>query len=82
MSDLADLNGYLAHLGAALEHADRRISMQDYCRGLMVPIVRKSIKPLAAHTDPLHVRAKRQSLHHFVAKSTWSDSAILASFRN
>ncbi|NHZ84226.1 IS701 family transposase, partial [Massilia sp. CCM 8695] len=38
-------------------------------------------EPLAAYTDPMHVRAKHQSLHHFVAKSTWSDSALLESVR-
>jgi SRSO17 transposase len=41
----------------------------DYCRGLMLPIKRMSAEPLAAHVDPLHVQAKHQSLHHFVAKS-------------
>ena len=82
MGDLADLDEYLEHLCAALGHADRRISLKDYCRGLMLPIARKSVEPLAAHTDPMHVCAKHQSLHHFVAKSTWSDSAILESVRN
>lgn len=82
MGDLADLDGYLEHLCAALGHADRKISLKDYCRGLMLPIARKSVEPLAAHTDPMHVGAKHQSLHHFVAKSTWSDSAILESVRN
>jgi len=47
----------------------------------MLPIARKSVEPLAAHIDPMHVRAKHQSLHHFVAKSTWSDSALLESVR-
>ncbi len=36
---------------------------------------------MAAHTDPLRVCAKHQSLHHFVAKSAWSDSAMLESVR-
>ena len=81
MDDLADLDEYLEHLCTALGHADRRVSLKDYCRGLMLPIARKSIEPLAAYTDPMHVRAKHQSLHHFVAKSTWSDSALLESVR-
>lgn len=79
MGNLADLDDYLEHLCTALGHADRRVSLKDYCKGLMLPIARKSIEPLAAHTDPLHVRAKHQSLHHFVAKSAWSDTAVLAS---
>lgn len=81
MDELVDLDEYLEYLCTALGHADRRISLKDYCRGLMLPIARKSVEPLAAHTDPLHVRAKHQSLHHFVAKSTWSDSALLESVR-
>ena len=53
----------------------------DYCRGLMLPIRRKSVEPLAASMDPLHVRAKHQSLHHFVAQSGWSDSVVLREVR-
>jgi SRSO17 transposase len=79
MEDLTDLDDYLEYLCCALGHADRRASLKDYCAGLMLPIARKSVEPLAAHTDPMHVRAKHQSLHHFVAKSAWSDTAVLAS---
>jgi SRSO17 transposase len=79
MGNLADLDDYLEYLCAALGHADRRVSLKDYCRGLMLAIARKSVEPLAAHTAPMHVRAKHQSLHHFVAKSAWSDTAVLAS---
>ena len=81
MEDLGNLDAYLGHLCAALGHADRETSLKDYCRGLMLPIARKSIEPLAAHADPLRVCAKHQSLHHFVAKSGWSDSAMLESVR-
>jgi SRSO17 transposase len=51
--------------------------LMDYCRGLMLPIDRKSVEPLAAYADPMHVGAKHQALHHFVAKSDWSDVALL-----
>jgi SRSO17 transposase len=78
MGNLTDLDEYLEYLCSALGHADRRASLKDYCTGLMLPIARKSVEPLAAHTDPMHVRAKHQSLHHFVAKSAWSDTAVLA----
>ena len=82
MGNLTEFEGYLAHLCEALGHVDRNISLKDYCRGLMLPIQRKSIEPLAAHTDPLHVAAKHQSLHHFVAKSDWSDAAVLSRVRD
>lgn len=68
---------YLEHLCEALDHQDRHVALKDYCRGLMLPLERKSIEPLAAHTAPLQVQAKHQSLHHFVAKSMWSDEAVL-----
>lgn len=78
MANLAELDMYLERLCDALGHADRRTSLKDYCQGLMLPIARKSVEPLAAHIEPTKVRAKHQSLHHFVAKSAWSDSAVLA----
>lgn len=76
-----DLEQYLERLAGVLGHADRRSGLVDYCRGLMLPIKRKSIEPLAASVDPLHVQAKHQSLHHFVAKSSWSDAAVLKEVR-
>jgi len=47
----------------------------------MLPIERKSVEPLAAHIDPWHVSSKHQSLHHLVAKSDWSDEAVLEGVR-
>ena len=76
-----ELDRYLERLAKVLGHADRRAGLRDYCRGLMLPIQRKSVEPLAAHIDPEHVAAKHQSLHHFVAKSAWSDAAVLREVR-
>jgi SRSO17 transposase len=77
-----ELEGYLDRLAGVLGHAERRAGLVDYCRGLMLPIKRKSVEPLAAHVDPLHVQAKHQSLHHFVAKSAWLDAAVLTEVRS
>lgn len=82
MDILAEFNRYIEFLCEALQHADRKVGFQDYCRGLMLPIQRKSVEPLAAHTDPLRVAAKHQSLHHLVAKAGWSDSAMMARVRD
>jgi SRSO17 transposase len=82
MTNVAELDIYLERLCVELGHMDRRTSLKDYCKALMLPIARKSVEPLAAHMEPFHVGAKHQSLHHFVAKSAWSDSAILASVEN
>jgi len=82
MGNLAEFEHYLEHLCEVLGHVDRSTGLKDYCRGLMLPIARKSVEPLAACSDPLHVAAKHQSLHHFVAKSTWSDTAVMGCVRD
>ena len=82
MPKVAEFNRYIKKLCQALGHQDRHAGFADYSRGLMLPIERKSVEPLAAHIDPLHVRAKHQSLHHLVAQSEWSDSAVLACVRD
>lgn len=68
---------YLTHLSQELGHADRHTGLSGYCTGLMLPLSRKSVEPMAARMDPLHASAKHQALHHFVAKSEWSDGQML-----
>jgi SRSO17 transposase len=68
---------YLDHVGDCLGRPERRAGLKDYCSALMLPLKRKSIEPLAAAIDPLHVQSTHQSLHHFVATSPWSDDAVL-----
>jgi SRSO17 transposase len=82
MGDLTEFEHYLDHLCEVLGRVERGAGLKDYCRGLMLPIARKSVEPLAAHMDPLHVAAKHQSLHHFVAKSEWSDAAVMGRVRD
>ncbi len=81
MVNLAEYQRYMGYLCERLGHADRRSGFIDYSRALLLPIERKSVEPLAAHTDPWHVSAKHQSLHHVVAKSDWSDEAVLTGVR-
>src|SRR6187397_2234498 len=69
---------YVQALGAVLGHADRQQPMHDYCLGLLMPIERKSVEPMAAVTAPAQVAAKHQSLLHFVGNAPWSDAAMLA----
>lgn len=68
---------YLDHLAGGLGHLDRHAGLKGYCTGLMLPLSRKSVEPMAAWVDPLHTSARHQSLHHFVAKAEWSDEEIL-----
>jgi SRSO17 transposase len=68
---------YMGHLAEGLGHLDRHAGLNDYCTGLMLPLSRKSVEPMAARVDPLHASARHQSLHHFVAKAEWSDAELL-----
>jgi len=68
---------YLEHLASGLGHADRHEGLRGYCTGLMLPLTRKSVEPMAARVDPVHASARHQSLHHFVAKAEWSDEQML-----
>jgi SRSO17 transposase len=72
---------YVNALSEAIGHADRIDPLRRYCTGLLLPGERKSIEPMAARLDPQHVQATHQSLHHFVAKAPWSDTAVLAAVR-
>jgi SRSO17 transposase len=68
---------YLDRLSVAVGHADRREPLRAYLTGLLLPGERKSVEPMAAKLDPLHVRARHQSLHHFVAQAPWSELELL-----
>ena len=77
MDELQEFERYLAHLGEGLGHADRQAGLRGYCAGLMAPLARKSVEPMAAHLAPQATRSRHQSLHHFVADSPWSDEQML-----
>lgn len=81
MADLAEFDRYMAYMCEGLGYSTRHQSLLEYCSGLMLPIQRKSVEPLAAHADPLHVPAKHQALHHFVANARWSDRVLLERIR-
>jgi SRSO17 transposase len=73
---------YIEGLATAAGHEDRQAPLKNYCKGLLLPGERKSIEPMAARLDPDNVQPMRQSLHHLVAKSTWSDDILLEQVRN
>jgi len=81
MANVAEFDRYMAHLCEGLVYSARNQSLLEYCSGLMLPIQRKSVEPLAAHADPLNVPAKHQALHHFVANARWSDRVLLERIR-
>ena len=67
---------YMDYLAEGLGHLDRHAGLKGYCTGLMLPLARKSVEPMAARVDPLHASARHQALHHFVAKAEWSDAEM------
>ncbi len=77
----AAFEAYVEALIGVIGHADRAEPLKDYCVGLLMPLERKSVEPLAAVTAPARVAAKHQSLLHFVGQARWSDAALLARVR-
>lgn len=77
MDELREFDRYMAHLSEGLRHADRHAGLRGYCTGLMAPLKRKTVEPMAAHVAPAATRSRHQSLHHFVADSAWSDEQML-----
>ena len=68
---------YVERLATALGHRDRHEPLRAYVTGLCLPGERKSVEPMAARVDPRHVRARHQSMHHFVAAAPWDAAAVL-----
>ena len=69
---------YCSVMVEALSHADRATPARWYLRGLMLPGGRKSVEPMAARVHPQDVRSAHKSMHHLVADSEWSDTALLS----
>ena len=72
---------YVEGLVGVIGHADRALPLRDYCLGLLMPVPRKSVEPMAAITAPTRVAAQHQSLLHFVGNGPWSDQAVLNKVR-
>src|SRR5881409_1561714 len=75
-------HAYVERLATGLGHRDRHGPLRDYVTGLCLPGERKSVEPMAARVDPRHVRARHQSMHHFVANAAWDDGAVLRAARD
>ncbi len=71
------LQSYLDTLTRCAGHADRMVPMENYTKGLLLPLERKSVEPMAARLAPDNVRQMHQSLHHIVADADWSDTSSI-----
>ena len=74
----ARFTAYIDGLSSVIGHSGRVGPLQDYARGLLLPVARKSVEPLAAVTAPLRASAQHQSLLHFIGNAAWSDEKLLA----
>src|SRR5487761_757597 len=72
---------YVEGLSRVIGHKDRVGPLRDYCTGLMLPVERKSVEPMAAVTGPGRTAAQHQSLLHFVGAGGWSDERVLRKVR-
>ncbi len=66
------LRRFLRPFQRVLGHVRRRKWCPVYLRGLMAPLERKSLQPLAEHVAP----GQYAQLHHFVTVSPWNDDQI------
>lgn len=73
---------YVERLSEAVGHADRAGPLRAYCTGLLLPVERKSVEPMAARVAPRRAGAAHQAMHHFVANAEWSDEAVMAAVRD
>ena len=76
-ADRGRFEGYLERLVKVIGHADRHRPLEAYLTGLLLAGERKSVEPMAARIDPRHVSRTHQSMHHFVAKASWDEGAVL-----
>jgi len=72
---------YIQSLAQAAGHLDRHEPLKAYCKGLLLPIERKSVEPMAARLAPDNVRQMHQSMHHLVADAPWEDEILLKRVR-
>lgn len=73
----ARFEDYLEGLGSTLGHADRVDPFAGYVTGLLLPLERKSVEPMAARLSPARTGAKHQSLLHLVGVPPWSDGTLM-----
>jgi SRSO17 transposase len=55
---------YVEKLVGAVGHGARAEPLRAYCSGLLLPVERKSVEPMAAAMAPDRVSSKHQSMNH------------------
>jgi len=76
------LNAYVEELAQAIGHIDRHEPLRNYCKGLLLPLPRKSVEGMASLILPKRAQHMRQSMHHLVSTASWSDEDVMARVRD
>lgn len=77
----ARFDAYVEQLSGCLGHQDRVEPFRAYCTGILLPLDRKSVEPMAAKLRPDRTSPAHQSLLHFVGQSPWDDTALFGAVR-
>ena len=67
MSASERFDQYMVHLSQGLGHADRHAGLKGYCTGLMLPLARKSVEPMAARVGA-SIPLLTKQLHHLLSE--------------
>jgi SRSO17 transposase len=70
------LDVFIDVVGQGLRSETQRAAFTRYAVGLLSPLERKSIEPIAARTRPDDADAEHQRLLYFVADAPWSDRVV------
>lgn len=72
----ARLGRFFEGIGQVLGNQARRESFATYAYGLMSDAERKSVEPIAAHTNPEDAQCEHDRLLYFLRESKWDDEAV------
>lgn len=75
-SDIVD--EFLDEVQFELRHESQRTNFAWYLTGLLSPLERKSVEPIAGLVDPEHIAKTQSTLLHFLAYGTWKDAPVRA----
>jgi len=70
--DLPELSTFMGHFDEYCHRLETWQAMEDYIKGLLMPIERKNCEQMAAAIPGCHA----QRLHHLLTKATWDEQAV------
>jgi len=68
---------YLEHLTRCAGHADRMVPMENFAKGLQLPLERMSVEPMAASLAPATFADYTSRSITIATDAAWSDGQVL-----